>query len=52
MSIYNSLKFIRDDPNINFEEQGFTFSIVTNAGEEIDLLPNGAETPVTNDNKH
>ena len=50
-SIYNSLKFLRDEPNINFEEEHFTFTITKNDGEVVDLIKDGSTIMVNEDNR-
>mmetsp|Transcript_13551 Transcript_13551/g.13285 ORF Transcript_13551/g.13285 Transcript_13551/m.13285 type:complete len:92 (+) Transcript_13551:1177-1452(+) len=44
--MYQSLKYIQDDPNLNMEEEDFKFSILNYRGEEIDLIPNGKDIKV------
>ncbi|CDW75488.1 hect e3 ubiquitin [Stylonychia lemnae] len=49
--IYNSIKFISDDPSINFDEEEFYFTIIQDDGSEIELIKKGKETRVTAQNR-
>jgi hypothetical protein len=40
-----------EDPNINFEDEFFTFTVMDNFGEEIELIKNGKNLKVSNKNR-
>jgi E3 ubiquitin-protein ligase HUWE1 len=45
--IYQSLNYIANDPNVDFKECDLKFTIMKEDGSEIELIPNGANIPVT-----
>lgn len=49
--IYNSVKFMAEDPSIDYENEDFTFTIMKDDGEEIELIPNGKTIKVNHSNK-
>lgn len=51
ISIYNSLVFLRDEKNINFEEEHFTFTVTQNDGNVLDLIKDGSTIMVNEDNR-
>lgn len=50
--IYKSVAYLVNTPNLDDATlKDFTFSVVNESGEEIELLPGGAELSVTRDNR-
>ena len=40
--VYQSLKFMSEDGNINYDNEEFTFTIIKEDGTEKELIKNGA----------
>lgn len=51
LQIYNSIKYMAEDPHLNYEEEFFTFTIIDNYGQETELVKNGKNLKVSNKNR-
>jgi E3 ubiquitin-protein ligase HUWE1 len=49
--IHFSVKFMADDPSVNFEDEEFYFTLMNSDGQEIELIENGKEVRVTQANR-
>ena len=49
--IYNSIKFIAEEPSLDLDANPFFFTVMADTGEEIELVPNGREIRVTKENR-
>lgn len=51
MQIYQSIKFMAEDPSIDLDYEDFRFTIMKNDGKEVDLIKDGSNIKVTNENR-
>jgi E3 ubiquitin-protein ligase HUWE1 len=49
--IYNSIKFMAEDPNLNYDEEDFRFTVIREDGEEVELKKGGKDIRVTQETR-